>query len=138
MAYAICMGLTLLLGITFGGAGGSLNLISFILFLVFSGKIASAVQSQEGRRWLTILIVAICGIFVTIILIGFVAVALALCEIPELIFWGILAFVLVLFADSFLIWFSSLMLYHCLGRDVQLFIEAAMTQYSGHMNEYLQ
>ncbi|MBR0192879.1 MAG: hypothetical protein IJQ31_12540 [Thermoguttaceae bacterium] len=135
VAYAICMGLTLLLGIFLGGAAGPLNLATLILFLVFSGKVASAVQSQSGRRWLTILIVAICGLFVTIILGGFAAFALAVCETPELIVWGILAMVLVLLADSFLVWLSFLMLYHHLGRDVPRFIEAAMAHYSGRMNQ---
>ncbi len=135
LAYAICMGLALLMGILLGGAAGPLNIASLILFLVFSGKSAATVQSQDGRRWLTILIVAICGLFVTLILGGFMAFALALCETPELILWGILAFVLVLLADSFLIWLSFLMLYRSLGRDVPRFIEAAMAHYSGRMNQ---
>ncbi|MGN1273138.1 MAG: hypothetical protein ACI4UF_00990 [Thermoguttaceae bacterium] len=137
LAYAICMGLALLMGILLGGAAGPLNIASLILFLVFSGKIAATVQSQDGRRWLTILIVAICGLFVTFFLAGLAAFALAMCETPELILWGILAFVLVLVADSFLIWLSFLMLYHHLGRDVPRFIEAAMAHYSSRMNEQL-
>lgn len=135
LAYAICMGLSLLMGVFLAGAAGPVNLASLVLFLVFSGKIAATVQSESGRRWLTILIVAICSLFVTFFLAGLAAFALAMCETPELILWGILAFVLVLVADCFLIWLSFLMLYHHLGRDVPRFIEAAMAHYSSQMNE---
>ena len=147
VAYAICMGLSLILTVIIavtagendnsliGRLAGPLNFASFILFLVFSHKIAVAVQSQSGRRWLTILIVSICGLFFSFFIVALLAVPLALCETPELIAWGMLAFVLVLIADGFLVWFSFLKLFHSLGRDVPRFIEAVMAHYSGRMNQ---
>ncbi|MCR5164684.1 MAG: hypothetical protein K6C40_11760 [Thermoguttaceae bacterium] len=134
LAYAICMGLALFLGITLGGAAGPLNLASLVLFLVFSGKVAAAVQSESGRRWLTILIVAICCSFIVLVIAGFVMVA-AVFEDSDLIVVGILTVVSLLILVSFMVWFSFLKLYQHLGRDVPRFIEAAMAHYSGRMNQ---
>ena len=147
MAYAICTGLFLLLAaiiaVTAGEKedsliarfAGPLALASFILFLVFSHKIAVAVQSQSGRRWLKILNVSICGLFFSFFIISLLAVPLALLETPELVFWGILALGMALIMDGFLIWFSFLKLFHSLGRDVSRFIEAEMADCSGQMNQ---
>ena len=84
-----------------------------------------AVRSQSGQRWLTILIVSICSFFITFF------IACLLLDVPELYFLGVLAFVLLVIGDWCLIGFSFLKLYQHLGRDVPLFIEAAMAQYSG-------
>ena len=136
VAYAICTGLSLLFMVISNifvedetslvwGLIPPLYLIAFILFLVFAHKIAVAVQSQGGQRWLTILIVSICSFFIT-----FFIVCLLL-DVPELYFLGVLAFVLVIIGDWCLICFSFLKLYQHLGRDVPRFIETAMAQYSG-------
>ncbi|MGN1273139.1 MAG: hypothetical protein ACI4UF_00995, partial [Thermoguttaceae bacterium] len=75
VAYAICTGLSLLLTVIVAVTAGEkddsliarltgpLVLASFILFLVFSHKIAMTVQSQDGRWWLKTLNMAICGLF---------------------------------------------------------------------------
>lgn len=136
LAYAICMGLFLLFMVISNifvedetslvwGLIPPLYLITFILFLSFAHKIAVAVQSQSGQRWLTILIVSICSFFITFF------IACLLLDVPELYFLGVLAFVLLVIGDCCLIWFSFLKLYQHLGRDVQRFIEAAMAQYLG-------
>ncbi|MBQ6107104.1 MAG: hypothetical protein IJK97_02750 [Thermoguttaceae bacterium] len=136
LAYAICTGLFLLfmvISIIFvedetslvWGLVPPLYLIAFILFLSFAHKIAVAVRSQSGQRWLTILIVSICSFFITFF------IACLLLDVPELYFLGVLAFVLLVIGDWCLIGFSFLKLYQHLGRDVPLFIEAAMAQYSG-------
>lgn len=143
VAYAICTGLSLLLTVIVAVTAGEkddsliarltgpLVLASFILFLVFSHKIAMTVQSQDGRWWLKTLNMAICGLFFSFFIVSLLAVPLALLETPELIFWGILALGMVLIMDVFLIWFSFLKLYQHLGRDISRFIESAMAQYSG-------
>ncbi|MCR5164685.1 MAG: hypothetical protein K6C40_11765 [Thermoguttaceae bacterium] len=147
VAYGICMGLSLFLMVISNIYGANddslvsglippLYLIAFILFLVFARKIAVAVQSQSGQRWLTILIRSICGLFFSFFIVSLLAaVPLDLLETPELIFWGILALGMVLTMDAFLIWFSFLKLFHSLGRDVSRFIEAEMADCSGQMSQ---
>lgn len=135
LAYAICMGLTLLLGFLGETTCGLLSLVAFILFLVFSFKIAAAVQSERGKLWLKIQIGMIVGLFFTLVLAGALAFFVVAGETPELIAWGAVALVLFVLLDCFMLWLSLLMIYYSLGRDVPRFIEAVMAHYSGQMDE---
>ncbi len=138
MAYAICMGLALLLGaVSVVQALFSdeilclLALAALILFLFFSRKIAVAVHSWRSRVWLVLLILSVLVFFVVLVIAGVLELVFVVAKIPEVLIWGTLVVGVVSCLAGALIWFSFLMLCRSLGRDVLLFIEAAMADYSG-------
>ncbi|MBQ6107105.1 MAG: hypothetical protein IJK97_02755 [Thermoguttaceae bacterium] len=142
VAYAICTGLALLLGavsavqVLFSDEIPCLlGLAALILFLFFSRKIAVAVHSWRSRLWLVVLILSIFSFFVVLVIAGILELVFVVAKIPEFLIWGTVVVGIVSFLAGALIWFSFLMLCRSLGRDVPLFIEAAMADYSGRMNE---
>ena len=137
VAYAICVGLALLLGaVSVVQALFSdeilclLALAALILFLFFSRKIAVAVHSWRSRVWLVLLILSVLVFFVVLVIAGVLELVFVVAKIPEVLIWGTVVVGVVSCLAGALIWFSFLMLCRSLGRDVLLFIEAAMAQYS--------